>query len=124
MLRIAAPYVDSWNSWYADTGNVPAGVARLAAKVDTACAEVGRDPREIERTVAIHVRLPGGVGRTQGDYSDAKVVKPLEGTAAEMAEELRGYAGAGIGHVQLVIDPITRDSIERFAPVLRLLDDA
>ena len=29
---------------------------------------------------------------------------------------------AGIGHVQLVIDPITRGSIEAFAPVLRLLD--
>ena len=36
-----------------------------------------------------------------------------------MAEELRAYARAGIGHVQLVIDPITRESIERFAPVLR-----
>ena len=28
MLRITAPHVDAWNSWYADTGNTPAGVAR------------------------------------------------------------------------------------------------
>jgi hypothetical protein len=40
-----------------------------------------------------------------------------------MADELRAYAMAGIGHAQLVIDPITRESIERFAPVLQLLDD-
>jgi hypothetical protein len=39
-----------------------------------------------------------------------------------MAEALRAYAREGIGHVQLVIDPITRESIEAFAPVLRLLD--
>jgi probable F420-dependent oxidoreductase len=123
MLRITAPHVDAWNSWYSDTGNAPAGVAPLAAKVDAACAEVGRDPKAIERTVAVHVRLPGGAGRTSGDYSDAQAVKPLEGTPAEMAAELRAYARAGIGHVQLVLDPITRDSIERFAPVLRLLDN-
>ena len=123
MLRMTAPHVDSWNSWYADTGNAPAGVAALTAKVDAACAEVGRDPSEIERTVAVHVRLPGGTGRTQGDYSQVQALKPLEGTPSEMAEELRAYAGAGIGHVQLVLDPITRESIERFAPVLQLLDN-
>jgi hypothetical protein len=39
-----------------------------------------------------------------------------------MAEVLRGYAREGIGHVQLVMDPITRGSIEAFAPVLSRLD--
>ena len=37
-------------------------------------------------------------------------------------ERLRAYAREGIGHVQLEIDPITRGSIEGFAPVLALLD--
>ena len=122
MLRISMPHVDSWNSWYADTRNSPAGVAPLTAKVDAACVEVGRDPRQVERTVAIFVQLPGGKGRTMGDTSEAQAVRPLDGTTEEMAEELRGYASAGIGHVQLVLDPITRESIERFARVLQLLD--
>jgi hypothetical protein len=39
-----------------------------------------------------------------------------------MARELRDYAAAGIAEVQLVMDPITSRSIERFAPVLALLD--
>jgi hypothetical protein len=39
-----------------------------------------------------------------------------------MAETLRAYAREGISHVQLVIDPITRDAIEAFAPVLAVLD--
>ena len=122
MLRIAAPYVDSWNAWYAHTGNAPAGVAPLRAKVDAACAEAGRDPAEIERTVAVHVRLPGGTGRTMGNESTTDSIVPLEGGPDVMADELRAYAREGIGHVQLVLDPITRDSIERFAPVLRLLE--
>jgi probable F420-dependent oxidoreductase len=122
MLRITAPHVDAWNSWYADTRNEPAGVAALRDKVDAACREVGRDPAEIERTVAVQVRMPGGTGREMGDTSAKMTVTPLQGDPETMAEELRSYAREGIGHVQLVIDPITRASIEGFAPVLRLLD--
>lgn len=122
MLRITAPHVDSWNAWYADTANRPAGVGALRAKVDAACAAVGRDPAEIERTVAVQVRLPGGAGRTMGDTSTAQAAPSLEGSAESMAEELRAYAREGIGEVQLVLDPIDRPSIERFAAVLRVLD--
>jgi hypothetical protein len=35
---------------------------------------------------------------------------------------LRAYARHGIGHLQLVLDPITAESIESLAPVLALLD--
>jgi probable F420-dependent oxidoreductase len=124
MLRIAAPHVDSWNAWYADTGNSPAGVAALREKIDAACADVGRPPAEIERTVAVHVRMPGGTGRTMGDTSTAQAVAPLEGPQERMADELRAYAREGIGHVQLVLDPIDRGAIEGFAPVLRELESS
>jgi probable F420-dependent oxidoreductase len=123
MLRITAPHVDSWNAWYADTGNRAGGVAALKDKVDAACAEVGRDPAAIKRTVAVQVRLPGGSGRTMGNESTADTAPALEGPIEAMADELRAYARAGIAEVQLVLDPIDRPSIERFAGVLRLLDD-
>jgi probable F420-dependent oxidoreductase len=122
MLRIAAPYVDSWNTWYADTRNSPAGVAPLRDVVDAACRDVGRDPAEVERTVAVHVRLPGGSGRTVGGTSTTDQIRPLEGDPEAMAEELRAYAAAGVSEVQLVLDPIDRSAIERFAPVLAILD--
>ena len=121
MLRIAAPHVQAWNSWFADIGNRADGIAPLRDVVDAACRDVGRDPAEIERTVAVLVRFPGGTGRIQGSYAEAPP-PPLEGDVGFLAETLRGYAREGIGHVQLVIDPITRASIEAFAPVLRLLD--
>lgn len=117
MLRITMPHADSWNVWFADTGNSPVGVAPLREKVDEACREVGRDPAEVERTVAVQVRLPGGRGRIQGSYATA-APPPLEGDPDHMAEVLRAYAREGIGHVQLVLDPIDRASIEAFAPVL------
>jgi probable F420-dependent oxidoreductase len=122
MLRITAPHVDAWNSWFADTGNAPGGVAPLREKVDAACHEAGRDPAAVVRTVAVLVQMPGGTGRTMGDTAVSQSVLPLQGSAAEMADGLRAYAREGIGHVQLVLDPITRASIEGFAPVLDLLD--
>jgi alkanesulfonate monooxygenase SsuD/methylene tetrahydromethanopterin reductase-like flavin-dependent oxidoreductase (luciferase family) len=121
MLTIALPHVQAWNTWFADIGNAPAGVPALRDLVDQTCRAVGRDPAEVERTVAVLVKFPGGTGRIQGDYA-APQPTPLEGTPEEMADALRGYAREGIGHVQLVLDPITRGSIEAFAPVLARLD--
>ena len=121
MLRATVPYVDSWNSWFADTGNRPDGVPALRDLVDAACRDVGRDPAELERTVAVLVELPGGAGRLQGAYSK-EAPQPLTGSPAEMAEVLGGYAREGIAHVQLVLDPITVDAIQAVAPVLTELD--
>ena len=121
MLRIAAPHVQAWNSWFADIGNTPDGVPRLRDVVDAAARDVGRDPADIERTVAVLIQFPDGTGRVQGSYAESPP-PPLEGPPEVMADALRAYARAGIAHVQLVIDPITRGSIEAFAPVLRLLD--
>jgi alkanesulfonate monooxygenase SsuD/methylene tetrahydromethanopterin reductase-like flavin-dependent oxidoreductase (luciferase family) len=121
MLRATLPYVDSWNSWFVDTGNRPDGVPALRERVDGACREVGRDPAEVERTVAVMVELPGGVGRVHGGYAKDQPA-PMTGSATEMADILRGYAGEGIDHVQLVLDPITVGSIQALEPVLRELD--
>jgi alkanesulfonate monooxygenase SsuD/methylene tetrahydromethanopterin reductase-like flavin-dependent oxidoreductase (luciferase family) len=122
MLAATAPYMHAWNAWYADTANSPAGVARLRDLVDAAAVAAWRDPAAIERTVAVQVRLPGGTGRVMGDTDPKQVVAPLQGPADVIAEELLGYAREGIGHVQLVVDPITEGSVAALAPVLELLD--
>ncbi len=121
MLHITAPYVDSWNAWHDWFDNHPDGLAPLTESVDTACRNVGRDPATLERTATILIRLTGGHGRTQGDRS-GRSTQPLTGTPAELAHAIRAYADAGISHVQLVLDPITLESIEEFAPTLEILD--
>jgi probable F420-dependent oxidoreductase len=122
MLAITLPYVQAWNAWYADTRNTPQGVLPLVELVDDAARAAGRDPTEIERTVAVQVRMPGGTGRIMGDADPRMQVVPLSGTPAEIAEGLRAYARAGIGHVQLVVDPITEASVAALAPMLEELD--
>jgi len=121
MLRIALPHADAWNSWFNDFGNRLAGIGRLRDIVDTACRDVGRNPAEVERTVAAMVRLPGGTGRLQGGYVQ-EAPPPLEGSPAELADALRAFSREGIAHVQLVLDPITIDSIEAVGAVLRELE--
>ncbi|HEU5205229.1 MAG TPA: LLM class flavin-dependent oxidoreductase [Candidatus Limnocylindrales bacterium] len=123
MLRITMPTAQAWNSWFSDFGNRPDGIGRLREVVDTACRDVGRDPAEVARTVAVMVRLPGGGGRIQGGYV-ANPPSPLEGSPDVMAERLRAFAGEGISHVQLVLDPITGDSIRTVGAVLTELDRA
>ena len=120
MLAITLPHVDAWNVWFADTNNSPAGVPPLRVLVDDACRAVGRDPAEVERSVAVQVRMPGGTGRIQGAAREPYPM--LEGSTAHIADELRAYAREGIGHVQLVVDPIDRRSVDALAPVLVELD--
>jgi len=122
MLAITAPHMDAWNAWYADTGNTPDGVPPLRDTVDAAAVAAGRDPAEIERTVAVLVRAGGGTGRVMGDTSEKQGVGPLTGSPDQIAAELRRYAAAGISEVQLVVDPITESALDELAPVLELLD--
>lgn len=80
----------------------------------------GRSPGDVSATCAVLVQLSGGTGRQMGAYGTR--VEPIRGSVEEIADVLREFAAAGADHVQLVVDPITRDSIEWFAPVLAALD--
>jgi len=121
MLEITLPHVEQWNVWYRDSNNSPAGLEPILRELDAACRKVGRDPATLEKTSAVLVRLPGGKGRVMGDTSQ-KDVPPVEGSPAEIAGRLREYAALGLAEVQLVVDPITIESIRALAPVLAELD--
>lgn len=120
MLRITMPHVNAWNAWHDWYANDVEALPAVLAKVDAACAEVGRDAREVVRTTTVLVQLPGGAGRASGN-AEKRGATPLRGSSEAIAARLRAYADHGIGEVQLVLDPITADSIERLAPVLALL---
>ena len=119
MLRATMAHADSWNAWYNDIENRPAGVPPIRAIVDEACRDVGRDPAEVERTVAVLVRLPGGTGPRPG-LGPARAHRPRRRASRRSSPQtLRAFAGEGIAHVQLVLDPITLGSIEALAPDAR-----
>ena len=120
MLRLAAAHADAWNAWFSWYGNRAEGVAKIRDAVDAACADVGRDPSTLERTVAVLIQV--GRGPTTRRGGPVEQAPPLMGPPDELAAELRALAREGIAHVQLVLDPITVGSIERLAPVLEILD--
>jgi alkanesulfonate monooxygenase SsuD/methylene tetrahydromethanopterin reductase-like flavin-dependent oxidoreductase (luciferase family) len=121
MLSITLPHVDSWNAWFRWFGNTVEGYRPLRAKIDAACVGAGRDPNAVERTVALLIAFPGAADRMQG-FSRPPVVEPMSSDPQRVASELRAFAEEGVGHVQLVLDPITADSIAALAPALALLD--
>jgi alkanesulfonate monooxygenase SsuD/methylene tetrahydromethanopterin reductase-like flavin-dependent oxidoreductase (luciferase family) len=123
MLRIGLPHVDAWNVWWSDYANTPAGFAEVRDRVERAAALAGRAPGEVEATAAVLVALPGGAGRVMGDTYNAPV-PPVTGSAADIAAHLSAMAAAGASHLQLVVDPITLDSIEFLGEVLAVLDHA
>jgi alkanesulfonate monooxygenase SsuD/methylene tetrahydromethanopterin reductase-like flavin-dependent oxidoreductase (luciferase family) len=121
MLAITLPHVQAWNAWFSWFGNTVEGYRQLRARIDEASRRAGREPAEVERTVALFVAFPDAVGRSMGDRT-APDVTSLPSEPAALADTLRSFAAEGVGHVQLVLDPITADSIGRLAPVLDLLD--
>jgi alkanesulfonate monooxygenase SsuD/methylene tetrahydromethanopterin reductase-like flavin-dependent oxidoreductase (luciferase family) len=117
MLELTLPHVAAWNAWFTWFGNTVEGYRALRDQVDAACRAVGRDPASVERTVALFVAFPGAQGRQLGDLERPDVV-PIDGDPATLVPALRAFAAEGIGHVQLVLDPITEPSLAALAPTV------
>lgn len=121
MMRIGLPHVDAWNVWWSQYGNDPGGFATVRTRVEDAAAQSGRDACEVEATAAVLVRLPGGTGRLMGETYDDRGVRPV--LVSDLAEHLRAMADAGAVHLQLVLDPITVESIEAVGGPVREFQD-
>ena len=121
VLRATLPWVDSWNAWYAWFGNGPEQLEPMLSEIDQACQAVGRDPNTLERTVTVMVRMPDGDGDAFG--SPGRFTAPAV-AFDRLVELLERYAELGVDEVQLVVDPITTDSIEALGHTLDRLDHA
>jgi alkanesulfonate monooxygenase SsuD/methylene tetrahydromethanopterin reductase-like flavin-dependent oxidoreductase (luciferase family) len=115
MLGIGLPVVDSWNLWWSLYDNSVERFAQVKAEVDAATPA----GRTVEATAAVLVTLPGGRGRLMGDHYDTTVTAV---TPDDLAGHVRGLAAAGATHLQLVLDPITAESIDLVGQVLAELD--
>ncbi len=115
MLSIALPVVDAWNVWWSIYGN---SIEGYAAVVEDVASRVP-DGRTVGATAAVLVTMPGGSGRLMGEGYDANVrAVGLD----DLASHVRGMAAAGASHLQLVLDPITAESMDLVGEVLADLD--
>jgi F420-dependent oxidoreductase-like protein len=85
MLRIVAKYADQWNAW-----GVPEVIAHKSAVLDRFCAELGRDPRAIDRTAQALV----SVGEPIPDEGGGTPV--IGGSPAEFADAVARYREIGL----------------------------
>ena len=120
LLRATMAHADMWNTWHLDYGNRAAGLVPLMARVDEACAAVGRDPGRVEKTAAVYVQLSRGEGRRAGSR-EKQDSPPIRGSHEEIAAELRAFDDLGLAHVQVVLDPIDARGVEELAEIVRLL---
>jgi alkanesulfonate monooxygenase SsuD/methylene tetrahydromethanopterin reductase-like flavin-dependent oxidoreductase (luciferase family) len=121
MLAATLPHVSLWNGWHAWKGNTPEGAQELVAKIDEACEEAGVDPDAVGRTMAVLVRAPGSTDRLIGSPG-RPLSRAIGGSQEQIARALLQFASVGISEVQLVVDPITIESVEWLGGVLEVLD--
>jgi len=111
MLRLTAELADDWNAGL----RAPGEVGPLLKAVDRACAEVGRNPSTLTRSVEALVRtIPAP------DGTDPEL-REIRGEPAAIAAELRRFADDGFGHVQVQLRPNRPDAVGAFGPVLDAL---
>jgi probable F420-dependent oxidoreductase len=111
MLRTTLPHVQGWNVWFDQFGNDPARFPEVTSRVEALCREVGRDPADVEATTALLLQF--GERPLRHNAGNA-----VTGGPAEMAEAVARLHEAGATHIQLVLDPITLESIDRLSGVL------
>jgi alkanesulfonate monooxygenase SsuD/methylene tetrahydromethanopterin reductase-like flavin-dependent oxidoreductase (luciferase family) len=114
MLGITLPHVAAWNAWFTEFDILAERVPALLERFAAACGRAGRDPGEIEKSVALLLDFGSRAPRNGS-------VNAITGTPAAMAGELARIFDAGVDHVQLVLDPITEESIERAADVAAIV---
>ncbi len=110
MLKSLVRYADAWNTGGGSTDDLTAKIAR----VDAACAEVGRDPATLVRTVGITLAGEG----YSGNAADV-VTGGAEGALAR----LREFESLGFQHVMIRVQPSTPETIAALAPVVNAFSD-
>jgi alkanesulfonate monooxygenase SsuD/methylene tetrahydromethanopterin reductase-like flavin-dependent oxidoreductase (luciferase family) len=113
MLGLVARYADIWNGWLVYGNSHAHTIPPLRDMVDSACIEHGRDPASLARSVTVRVALSGAIVPNE---------EPIQGSSANIADELWRLSEQGISHVQILLAPPSAQSLESFNEVLLALD--
>jgi F420-dependent oxidoreductase-like protein len=126
-LRTTARYADAWN-----TGGSAEEVKRKDATLRERCAEIGRDPDEIERTITVWVSIRDDAAearRVLGANAEANGEPPADddegwyvGSPQKIADELRPIVELGFRHILIdSMAPYDAETLERLPEVRELL---
>jgi F420-dependent oxidoreductase-like protein len=131
-LRTTAAYADVWNAY-----GSPEAIAASDAVLRDHCRDLGRDEREIARTVTQDAWIRDTAEAAQAAYDVSAAIHGLTektdvdsnryvlmtGPPADIAERLRSYAAVGVDEVIWIFrHPFDLETIERIAEVRAALD--
>jgi alkanesulfonate monooxygenase SsuD/methylene tetrahydromethanopterin reductase-like flavin-dependent oxidoreductase (luciferase family) len=110
--RAAVRHADIYSCYVEELAHVDEVGPRLAS-LDAICAELGRDPSSIGRSVGVVVLPlePAGVRASA-----------VSGSAEQIADAFRSFRQAGFTQLEMMVYPGSPAAIEALAPVLQLLD--
>ncbi len=109
--RAAARHAEIYSCYIEERAHVDEAAPRLAS-LDAICAEIGRDPATIGRSVGMYV---------DPTLVDGTRPSRLSGTTEEMADAVRSFRAVGFTRVELMLDPGTMPALDALAPVLELI---
>jgi alkanesulfonate monooxygenase SsuD/methylene tetrahydromethanopterin reductase-like flavin-dependent oxidoreductase (luciferase family) len=109
--RLAVQLADIY-SCYVEALATPEEVGPHIESLEAACAELGRDPASIGRSVGVYALPlePSGVRPSR-----------LSGSAEEMADGIRAFRAAGFTQVELMYAPPTMAALDALAPVVEAI---
>ncbi len=110
-LTAAARHADIWSD-FARTSSLPEAFAETVSQLDRICAQVGRDPSSIGRSIGVFVE-PGAERTAEA----AGLGVPVTGSTPQIIETIAGFAEIGVTRVELVAWPPRIDVLEQLAPV-------
>lgn len=116
MMRLAARYADEWNG-FADAGPTLAAFRSQIEELERACAEVGRDPSTLPRTLDIQV---DPLGRWE---PEPDVDGPITGSTDEIADAIAAFSELAVTEVRCYAIR-TEDLDDRLEAIDRLAEVA
>jgi len=115
-MRLAARHADIWSA-YATESSLPTAFEAMLEGLDAACADVGRDPGSLGRSIGVVVEPTDESGAEAADMG-----VPIQGTATEIAETFQAFARMGVTRLEVLLWPDVGPVVESMAPVLAALD--
>lgn len=107
MLRITARHAHEWNAW-----GTPETTAPLVTRVETACAEVGRDPSTLHRSVQALFFLVDDPATAERIRAVAPADRSVVGDASHIRGVVEKYAAQGFDEI-IVPDFVLGDTPEQ-----------
>ena len=120
--KLTARYADIWNRYLIYDKDNLAEIEQYQKEMDEACAAEGRDPATLLRTAFLMADVTEGGGDALMSRMKMYAGAPLSGGPEAMASALRTLASLGFSEVQVWPIPNSREGVEKFAPVLEILD--